>query len=265
MSRRAAGGWRELQRTLRDAAARPGSWLIGLDFDGTLSPLARRPDLARLTEPTRRLLVRLARSPEVSLAFISGRSLRDIVNRIGLRGARYAGNHGLEIRGPGAAWRHPKAVSAAADLRALSRGLGSAVKAFPGAFVEDKRLTLSVHHRGMAPRHEEALAKLLARSLTPFALRLKLARGKKTWEVRPRASWNKGNALLKIARSLGRLNHVLFVGDDRTDEEGFRVLGPRAVTVKVGGAGKTAARFRLRRQGDVVRLLERLCRLAMCP
>ena len=257
--------WRELQRALHDAGVERRGLVIGLDFDGTLSPLARRPHLARLPAAMRRLLGRLARSPQVSLAIISGRALPDIARRIGLRGAHYSGNHGLEIRGPRIAWRHPKALSAAGDIRALARGLASAAEAFPGAFVEDKQFTISIHHREMDPKHATALRNLLARSLKPFAGSLELAQGKKTWEIRPRTGWNKGHALLRIARLTGQARHVLFVGDDRTDEEGFRTLGPRAITVKVGRVGKTAARFRLGHQKEVRCLLELLVAISHEP
>lgn len=259
------GRWRELQRALHGAGVGSRGLVIGLDFDGTLSPIARRPHLARLSEPMRRLLVRLARSPDVRLAIISGRALPDIARQIGLRGAHYSGNHGLEIRGLRRTWRHPKALSAAGDIRALGRELASVAEAFPGVHVEDKRLSISIHYREMTPKHEAALRKFLARSLKPFAGSLELARGKKTWEVRPRTGWNKGHALLKIARGAGRAKRVLFVGDDRTDEEGFRTLGPKAITVKVGRSGKTSARFRLGRREEVRRLLELLVAISHEP
>lgn len=78
-------------------------------------------------------------------------------------------------------------------------------------------------------------------------------------------AWSKGHALLKIARDAGRAKRVLFVGDDRTDEEGFRILGSRVITVKVGRAGKTSARFRLGRQEEVRRLLELLVAVSHEP
>lgn len=229
--------------------------LVALDFDGTLSPLVRRPQAAKLPTRTRRLLLRLSRLPGVRLAFVSGRALADLSKRVRVPGAFYSGNHGLEIRGPGLAWSHPGAT--VPELRRAARDLRRVCELFPGTLLEDKRLTLAFHYRGMAAGAVPALRAALRRALSPY--RLELRGGKKTFEVRPRVAWNKGDAVLKIARAANAGRRIVFVGDDRTDEDVFALLRPRGVTVKVG-PGPTAARFRVRRQEDVVGLLEFLCR-----
>jgi trehalose 6-phosphate phosphatase len=50
---------------------------------------------------------------------------------------------------------------------------------------------------------------------------------------------------------------VAYFGDDVTDEDAFRALGPRDVTVKVGD-GETAARFRVEHPEDAAEALIRL-------
>ncbi|MBI4371403.1 MAG: trehalose-phosphatase [Elusimicrobia bacterium] len=254
-------GWRQLEREIKRGRSDPRGLVVGLDFDGTLAPLAPHPSLARLPAKTRRLLARLARRPRVRLAIVSGRGLADVRRLVGLKGVHYAGNHGLQILGPGFCWRHPRTRAAAADVRALARRLERPLRDFPRTHVENKGPTLSVHYRGMAPRLEPALHAAVTRALRPFARSLRLAAGKKTWEARPKARWNKGHALLKIARLARPGGRLLFVGDDRTDEEGFLALGRRAVTVRVGPASRTAARFLLKGRRDVDCLLQFLCRL----
>lgn len=250
---------RDLRQALKKAGSKRRGWIIGLDFDGTLSPIVRRPQSARLPAAMRKTLLRLARAPRVKLAFISGRALGDIAARVALPGAYYSGNHGLEIRGPKISWRHPQARACAPAIRRLSRELSREARHFRGALIENKGVSLTVHYRGMPQKKTNALRTLLARSLEPLTGSLRLAHGKKTWEVRPRTDWNKGHALLKIARAAGKSASIIFAGDDRTDEEGFRALGSRAISIKVGGLSKkTAARFRLNRQKDVLGLLELL-------
>lgn len=254
-------GWPSLKRfLLSDLGLSRRKIMVGLDFDGTLSPFVRRPSKARLPSRMRRLIAGLARRPRVRLAIISGRSLKDIKARVGLRGVYFSGNHGLEIQGPGLVWRHPRARAAHGDAKAVARELAGKLELFPGALLENKGLSLSVHYRMARREDHPRIEKLMAKVLGPYRGRLKLASGKMVWEVRPKAAWNKGHALLKIAGSPGKAADLIFVGDDQTDEEGFRVLGPSAVTVRVGPAPKTAARFQIEGQGQVYSLLSLLDR-----
>jgi trehalose 6-phosphate phosphatase len=78
----------------------------------------------------------------------------------------------------------------------------------------------------------------------------RVAPGKCLWELRPRKDWGKGEAILLALKRLGPGWTAAFVGDDATDEEGFAVLGRRALTVRVG-PGRTAARWRLPGIGSV--------------
>lgn len=255
-------GAAELRRLVRSEFSVHRDIVLGVDFDGTLSPLARRPALARLPAATRGLLERLAGNPRVLLAVVSGRRLSDITRRVGLGGLHYSGNHGLEIRGPGLAWRHPAARKAAGLLRRLAARLARLPGDFPGVQLENKGLSLSVHYRQLDPALAPALRRFVAGELRSFSGSLALSQGKMVWEIKPRVRWNKGHALLRIARARRRSGLVLFIGDDRTDEEGFRVLGRRAVTVRVGPVRRSRARFILRRQAEVLPLLRFLNRAA---
>ncbi len=89
---------------------RAESILLGLDFDGTLTPIRPRPEEVVLPEPVRAVLARLAGLPRVTLMIVSGRSLGDVASRVGLPQLIYAGNHGLEIRGPGLVFVEPTAA-----------------------------------------------------------------------------------------------------------------------------------------------------------
>lgn len=238
-----------------------GALLLGLDFDGTLAPIVARPELARLPARNRVLLERLGRRKSVVVSIISGRACDDVRRKVGIPGFFYSGNHGLEIDGPAGRWTHPQAAALARIMAPLARDLEETVGRFPGVIVENKGLTLSVHHRGL-PRviPRAPLFAVVRKFVEPYQERLRLTAGHMVWEIRPAIPWNKGHALLKLLRPGRRRWTAAFVGDDQTDEECFQTLGPEALTVRVGFARRSAARFRIRRQQDVSSFLEFILR-----
>lgn len=251
-------------RRLRTALERPSGrersarYLLGLDFDGTLAPLARRPGLAQLPPYNRRLLARLSRLRRARVAIVSGRALIDVRDKVGVDGITYVGNHGLEIQSPdGRVWVHPQARRCEPLMKRLSRRLAQEVSDFPGVFVEDKGVTLSVHYRLMprylSPRPLHERIRLLVAGQRH---RVRLTKGKKVWEIRPRLQWNKGFAMRRLlGLAVGDWIPV-FIGDDYTDEEGFKSLGPEAITVRVGYKKDSHARYRLKSQRQVAPMLE---------
>ncbi|HYH80901.1 MAG TPA: trehalose-phosphatase, partial [Longimicrobium sp.] len=134
-----------------DAWRRTGRLVLLLDFDGTLAPIVDLPSLAAMPDATRRALERLMALPGVEVAVVSGRGLADVRERAGIPGIAYAGNHGMEIHAGGVDRVHAEAAAARPVLERAARELADAVAPIPGAFVEDKQLTLSVHFR-LSPR-----------------------------------------------------------------------------------------------------------------
>jgi trehalose 6-phosphate phosphatase len=238
---------------------RPGGRLaLFLDYDGTLVSIKSRPSRARLHPARRALLARLNR--RFPVAIISGRALEEVRAMVGLRLAAYAGNHGLEIRHGGKTWTHP---GAARIQKRLSRILGEAkgrLARLSGVVVEHKGISGSVHFRLArrgAKAEIEAVLRMLAR---PQGGLFELREGKKVIEIRPRLAWDKGTAVLKILSLVApeRGTVPLYLGDDRTDEDAFRALAGKGITVKVGERGRTTAAYRLRDVEAVWRLLRRL-------
>lgn len=226
--------------------------LLGLDFDGTLSEIVDSPDAASLSPRTRRLLSALTMRRDVRVAVLSGRTLADIRGRVGLKGVFYAGDHGLQIEGPGLAWIHPRAEGRAPD--AFAR-LAARLRGVPGALLERKRLGLAVHYRRVPRARLPELRKAVEACLAELGGRYRVLHSKKTYDFRSTVAWNKGHALRTIRRSLAGAWRCVFVGDDRTDEEGFATLGGRALTIRVGRVKETAAQFVFERREQVDRLL----------
>lgn len=238
--------------------------MLLLDIDGTLSPIAPRPDVAIVPVATQRVLGELARLADVHVVVISGRSVQDARRLVGVPELWTIGNHGFEVAPPGQpptvredVGRFAKVVRAAGE-RAFELG-----EQVPGVVVEDKRWTLSVHYRLAGPDAIPRLADDVHAIAREFGL--VVTHGKKILELRPPVQIDKGSAAVELADSLGALGDgasLLGAGDDSTDEDMFRALRNRArscVTIRVGddaSAHETSAEFRIPDPAAMRELLE---------
>ncbi len=234
-----------------------GRWSLLLDFDGTLAPIAERPDLARIPEATRSSLRELAVRPGGLVAILSGRAIDDVRSLVGLESLYYAGNHGLEIAGPGGVYfEEPTACVLRDRLADRTRDLRRRIEDLPGVEVEAKGLTTSVHYRRADPGLWEAVGDRVAAIVPPGDPSFAIHAGKCVHEVRPRAGWGKGHAAAWLLRRLGRAGDIpLFLGDDLTDEDVFIALSERGVTARVGPFVRTHARYRVDGTEEVARCL----------
>ncbi len=229
-----------------------------LDFDGTLVPIAPRPESVRMTAGRREALRRLA--AVIPVAVVSGRPLTELDSLVGARGLALAGNHGLEIRTRSGLWVHPGAAKMRPRLeRALARA-APALASIPGFFIEDKGLTASLHFRLARPGSRARIARLAAEAVAGLERRLDIRTGKKVIEIRPRVNWDKGRAVRRIQAGLTAGSTPIYIGDDRTDEDAFRALAGRGLTARVGGCGPTTAGFRLAGVGEVWSVIRALLR-----
>jgi len=240
-------------------------FLVMLDVDGTLAPIARTPDAAAVPDDTKRAVAALVRRPGVHVALVSGRSAADARRMVGVGHLWVIGNHGIEVISPsGDPVIDDRVEPYRAHVAQAAARLRACVAAVPGVLVEDKQLTLSVHHR----LAERALIPRLERVVHDVAQQqgLRVFVGKEVFELRPPVDIDKGTAVIALAESLDATtatSALFFAGDDRTDEDAFRRLRdrvPRAVTVRVGGAitgdgTPTAAEFVVDDTDDVRELL----------
>jgi trehalose-phosphatase len=211
-----------------------------LDIDGTLAPIASRPDAAVVPAETLSALGRLTSATAVHVAVVSGRAAADAFRMVPIAAAWTIGNHGIEWRLPNG---EPQVLDSARPYASVIAEAASAltpsVRAVRGAILEDKQWTLSLHFRLVEPSAVPAL-EASARDIAA-KLGLRVTEGKKVMELRPPIDVNKGTAAVDFAHRIGALEgqgSMLYAGDDRTDEDAFRALRPhsRAVTVRVMGA-----------------------------
>ena len=240
--------------------------LLLSDFDGTLSPIVGRPEEAVLPPGTRKELEALATRPKVGVAVVSGRALADIKNRVGIPGITYAGNHGIEIEGPYLRFVYPPAEAARPAIREVYIRLNEIMAGFEGAFVEDKGITLSVHYRLLRDDLVDGLKRACDEAVrVPRSEgKIRITEGKKVYEVRPGVLWDKEDAIVLLMSGWtpsGRGRSLaIFLGDDLTDEGGFKAVNAHGgISVFVGESDRsTAARYVLRSPEEVEEFLRRL-------
>jgi trehalose 6-phosphate phosphatase len=253
--------WPAVLDDLRDARG----VLLLTDFDGTLTPIVQRPEMARLSDDMKYLLQRVSQRNGVTLGIVSGRAMSDLRSRVGMAGIVYAANHGMEIEGPGVYYVNPLAEEMRPILRAISFVLSKSLHRVKGALVENKGLTLSVHYRMVDAERAHEVEDVVKRVVgsAQAAGKAKVTSGKKVHEIRPGVDWNKGKAvklLMKRYGKGGRRSGLLpvYLGDDATDEDAFKVIESygKGVSVFVGeGSGQTSARYCLRSTAEVGQFL----------
>jgi trehalose 6-phosphate phosphatase len=242
-----------------------GRLLLFLDFDGTLAPIVARPERASMPSRTREVLIQLSGMPGVRVSIVSGRSLADLRRRVRIPGAAIAGNHGLEIVGPSFRLRVRLPTGYRRTLDRIRKRLAALPGRFPGTELEDKGLTLSFHFRRAAGRRKAALSAFLD-AIHPYRDGLVVRPGKRIVEIRPPVPWGKGDAVLWMLRqrrwapSGGRIS-VVYLGDDRTDEDAFSTVRDRGLAVRVGRSSRSAAEYYLDDPAAVSRFLDRLLRM----
>ena len=251
---------RESKAAIAAAAATRGRGaprlLVVFDFDGTLVPIVRRPDAVRLPAETRRYLRRAARLPGVRVALLSARPMSDLDRYAPRAGLVRLAQYGLEGAVAPPAPRRRRIRAGVSRIRALLRAV---VARHRGAWIEDKRLTIAVHDRGMPEPKRLALHRAL-RPVAAAARRLgfHVARGRRVLDFVP-AAWDKGRALRAIRAKI-RPATTFYFGDSESDEPAFRQLGARDFAVRVG-ADATSAGYRVRSPRDVTHFLQLLVQL----
>jgi len=226
---------------------------VFLDFDGTLVNIAPRPDQVRLAPATRQVLRRLARHPRVSLVVISGRRRAELLRYIGLSGIRYFGLYGWERSG-----HAPLPGSALVALRSARRQLSIHLSSIPGLWMEDKHFSLSVHFLRVSPPAERRAWRKLRSLLLPFQETLRVIKNLRDAEIVPRYILGKGFAVQQYLAKPSR-RHVLpfYFGDDLSDEPAFEAIG-KGISIRVGAARPTRARYSIRGPATVARVLTKL-------
>lgn len=240
--------WEEFQKQLSDKYV-----MLFLDYDGTLTPIVESPDRAILQEQIRTVLKRLSCNSRCKLAIISGRTLKDIKKRVGIRNIIYSGNHGLEIEGPSIRFEVPVSFNYKTIIKQIKKELNKRLSPIKGILLEDKGLSLSLHYRLVGKKRIRFIKTIFDEIVAPYRARnkIEIENGKKVLEVIPPVRWNKGKVVLWLLSKqklvlCGKPILPIYIGDDVTDEDAFRALKNKGLTIFVGKPKKSHAKYYLK-------------------
>lgn len=257
-----------------------------LDYDGTLSPIVDNPDLAFMSNAMRDAVSNAAKY--FPTAIISGRNRDKVYEFVGLTELYYAGSHGMDIMGPVCpSYSDNKNCFKSIDKQGkevnlfqpaseflpmideVYKSLLEITKDIVGAKVENNKFCVSVHYRNVDEKSWNTVGEAVQEILKEYP-RLRLTHGRKVLEVRPVLDWHKGKAVEFLLESLGLMNCddvlPIYVGDDRTDEDAFKVLreGNRGYGILVSSRPKESnAFYSLRDPSEVMEFLNTLVKWKM--
>ncbi|XP_062219839.1 probable trehalose-phosphate phosphatase 1 [Phragmites australis] len=248
---------------------------VFLDYDGTLSPIVDDPDKAFMS-PVMRAAVRNV-AKYFPTAIVSGRSRKKVFDFVKLKELYYAGSHGMDIMTSVVNSQHDTEKGNEANLfqpaceflpmiDEVSKSLLEVTSGIEGASVENNKFCVSVHYRNVAEKDWKEVARLVNEAVEAFP-RLKVTNGRMVLEVRPVIDWDKGKAVKFLLQSLGLDDSEnvipIYIGDDRTDEDAFKVLRERNCGhgILVSQVPKdTEAFYSLRDPSEVMEFLNSLVR-----
>ncbi|XP_051130025.1 probable trehalose-phosphate phosphatase F [Andrographis paniculata] len=257
-----------------------------LDYDGTLSPIVDNPDRAFMTNEMRSAVQGVAK--HFPTAIISGRSRDKVHDLVGLTELYYAGSHGMDIMFPAGdtvSKDHLNCVKST-DVQGnevtlfqpareflpmideVYRTFLDITKDIEGTKVENHKFCVSLHYRNVDENSWPVIVEHVHGILKNYP-RLRLTHGRKVLEIRPVINWDKGRSVEFFLESLGYTNDSdvlpIYIGDDRTDEDAFKVLrkANRGYGILVSSVPKESyASLSLRDTSEVQRFLESIVRSA---
>ncbi|MFS6529042.1 trehalose-phosphatase [Microbacterium aurugineum] len=233
--------------------------VVALDFDGTASPLVPDPMAARALPEVAVQVERLAALPDTVVAYVSGRSMHDlrvITEHTDDSAIALAGSHGAQYWFPG---DDPDAVHDAFDEDGTREELWAAAKPiiarYEGAEFEPKTFGMGVHTRRADRETEERVFAEIDALVAERFPHWRRRAGHRVLEFSSRMEGK--DAAMTALRERFDATGILFAGDDVTDEDAMRVLGPGDLGVRVG-PGESAATLRVDTPQQIAELLEAL-------
>ena len=221
--------------------------VLFLDFDGTLVPIATRPEHVSMDRAVIQMLDRIGR--RVPIVVVSGRPVKELRRVIGLESLHYIGVHGFSYGAPHnpPSWLAPRPPRRI--VRTWKQALNTVAGKIQGAWVEDKGISVVLHNREVAARdrprlHRNAMDALQDRL---HGKQIRLLRGKHVMEILPAIDCDKGIAVLRLLKKPWARSRVpVYIGDDITDIPALKLVARSGVAIQVGSiphAPKTCTRL----------------------
>ncbi|KAL5075553.1 hypothetical protein RYX36_014537 [Vicia faba] len=253
--------------------------VVFLDYDGTLSPIVNNPDRAFMSDEMRAAVSEVA--TYFPTAIVSGRGREKVKDFVKLNNLYYAGSHGMDIMAPSVATNQcdnttlhtngngvpfQPAKKFLPAIQEILKRLENVIKDIEGASIEDNQFCISVHFRQVHEKDYNVLEEKVKSVLAKYPL-FCMTEGKKVMEIRPSIKWNKGNAIEYFLDTLGLSNSnnflPLYIGDDKTDEDAFKVIRSRGQGYPIivsSTPRETCALYSLLDPSEVLIFLSRLAK-----
>lgn len=226
--------------------------LVVSDFDGTLAGMSPDPYDVPVDAEALAALTRLSGLPDTTVAVLSGRHLAGLAQVCRLAPPVVtAGSHGAETSEQGVTLT----AEQEAALTGVEKQLRALTAAYPPAYVEVKPLQRVAHVAPLAETDPVSAERVLAAAAAISHPGASMKPGKNIVEFSV-STVTKGDWIAAETKRRGA-SATVFLGDDTTDEDGFRALRDGDLGVKVGN-GETAAGHRVADRAGVAALLGRL-------
>ena len=190
------------------------------------------------------------------VAIITGRSLDNIMDILNIDKMIYAGNHGAEV------WNGEKLVEGEELLenkqaiKKIIEELKEALSSIKGVLIEDKGITASIHFRMVSSGDIYKMLNTFWEIADKYKELFRITSGKKVFEIRPHGIWNKGDAVQWIWKNLDGNRMPVYIGDDVTDEDAFKVIRGKGFGISIGKSKE--ADYYIDSQEEVRKLLQRI-------
>ncbi len=239
---------------MSESASNTQGWALFLDVDGTLLELAETPQGVHVPTHLKHLLEDVRWRLDGALALVSGRSLANLDTLFSPLRFIASGVHGCERRTADGHVLRPE-VDAAMIARVRTQ-LAEFVRGHEGLLLEDKHYAVAMHFR-RAPEMKDEVYRIMNEVLTHLGPTFALQAGKSVLELRPGA-WTKGSSITSFMQEAPFVGRTpVFIGDDVTDEDAFEVVNEmNGVSIRVGQAAATRAKYRLGGVSEVLRWLQ---------
>lgn len=243
--------------------------VLFFDYDSTLAPPASHPRDAVMPAATHESLAIIAGAPDVTLTVVSGRAMSAVKSLVGLPGVWYAGSGGMHIDLGGEERIDPGIAAFEPMVDALMEALAGPLKWFPGAWIERKPGSLSLHHGYLQPLMATCFVEEVRdvlKALEPTCPRLLVRCVSQTVEIAPADSWTKGDAVLWMLARCPADAFCVLACDGAIDWEVVAMVNARSgITIGIGPDAPSGVAVRLADPCDLAEDLSALARLLSTP
>ncbi len=207
--------------------------LLALDYDGTLAPFNVERMEARPVPGIIDALQSINEDQATIIYIISGRPADEVAFLLDWLPVPIIGSHGYDRLDPGG---EIKVIDPGSDVKALLASAAElARRKFDLKNIECKTASVALHTRGYPDSRADAMQAEISQLWAPFTQHGSVELTEFNGGVELRAiGRDKGSVVADITRHMPEDAFIVYIGDDRTDEDAFRVVKPIGYGIKVG-------------------------------